>query len=98
GGYSLGSFVLALAGTVETNLHACVLVGGGNLDGPDGYWDKSTKQMCQSLPYRSLEFLGDRPAVIYALNAVRGTTLIYNGLGDTVIGIPSQAEAFFSDL
>ena len=32
-GYSMGSFVLSLAGAVETRLHAVVLVGGGNLDG-----------------------------------------------------------------
>jgi dienelactone hydrolase len=78
GGYSMGSFVLALAGAVEPRLHACVLVGGGNLDGREGYWDNS-KPMCQGLPYRSLSFLGDRPAVIYALHASRGPTLIFNG-------------------
>ena len=36
GGYSLGSFVLGLAGDVEPRLRACVLVGGGNLDGLGG--------------------------------------------------------------
>lgn len=98
GGYSLGSFVLALAGAVEPRLHACVLVGGGNLDGPGGYWDSSSKQMCQALPYRSLNFLGDRPAVIYALHALRGPTLIFNGLGDSVVGILGLGEPFFEDL
>jgi dienelactone hydrolase len=98
GGYSLGSFVLALAGAVETNLHACVLVGGGNLDGPGGYWDSSSKLMCQAFPYRSLNFLGDRPAVVYALHASRGPTLIFNGLGDSVVGIPGHAQPFFRDL
>ena len=49
-----------------------VLVGGGNLDGPNGYWDNS-KAMCQGTPYRSLQPLGDRPAVIYALHAARGS-------------------------
>lgn len=98
GGYSLGSFVLALAGAVEPRLHACVMVGGGNLDGPDGRWDNSGKKMCESQPYRSLSFLGDRPAVIYALHAARGPALIYNGLGDSVVGIPKQGEAFFKDL
>jgi dienelactone hydrolase len=98
GGYSLGSFVLVLAGAVETNLHACVLVGGGNLDGPGGYWDGSSKKMCQALPYQSLSFLGDRPAVVYALHAARGPSLIFNGLGDNVVGIPSHAQPFFQDL
>jgi dienelactone hydrolase len=98
GGYSLGSFVLALAGAVEPRLHACVLVGGGNLDGPGGYWDRSSKKMCQGFPYQSLSFLGDRPATIYALHAARGPTLIFNGLGDTVVGIPGMGEPFFRDL
>ena len=96
-GYSLGSFILSLTGAVETRLKACVLVGGGNLDGPGGYWD-SSKPMCQGTPYRTLTFLGDRPAVVYALHAARGPTLIYNGLADTVVAIPTHAEAFFDDL
>jgi len=96
-GYSLGSFVLALTGAVETRLHACVLVGGGNLDGPDGYWDNA-KPMCSGLPYRSLMFLGDRGAAIYALHASRGPTLIFNGLADTVVAIPRHGEPFFKDL
>ena len=90
-GYSMGSFVLALTGAVETRLKACVLVGGGNLDGPDGYWDKA-KAMCQGTPYRAMSFLGDRPAVLYALHASRGPTLIYNGVEDTTVAIPTYGE------
>jgi len=96
-GYSMGSFVLALTGAVEPRLRACVLVGGGNLDGVDGYWDNS-KPMCQGLPYRSLRFLPDRGAVIYALHASRGPTLIHNGLEDSVVAIDRHREAFFADL
>jgi hypothetical protein len=96
-GYSLGSFVLALAGAVEPRLRACVLVGGGNLDAPGGYWDKS-KPMCQGLPYQSLNFLGDRPAAIYALHAARGPLLIWNGRQDTVVNMPKTQDAFFEDL
>ena len=96
-GYSMGSFVLALTGAVEPRLRACVLVGGGNLDGVDGYWDNS-KPMCQGLPYRSLRFLGDRGAVIYTLHASRGPTLIYNGLADSVVAVDRHGEAFFADL
>ena len=98
GGYSLGSFVLALAGAVEPRLRACVMVGGGNLDGPGGYWDKSGKPMCQGLPYQSLGFLGDRPAVIYALQAARGPALAWNGRADTVVNMPKTLEPFFEDL
>src|SRR2546425_9802075 len=78
-GYSMGSFVLSLACAVDVRLHACVLVGGGNLDGPGGYWDTSGKSMCQSIPYQSLSFLGDRGATLYDLHASRGATLILNG-------------------
>jgi len=97
-GYSMGSFVLGLACATETRLHACVLVGGGNLDGPGGYWDSSSKEMCQSIPYRSMMFLGDRGAAIYALHAARGPTLIYNGPDDSVVAIPTHAGPFFKDL
>lgn len=96
-GYSMGSFVLSLAGAVERRLKACVLVGGGNLDGEGGYWDNS-KPMCQGIPYQSLRFLGDRPAAIYALHAARGPTLIYNGLEDTTVQIPRHGPPFFRDL
>lgn len=54
--------------------------------------------MCQALPYQSLDFLGDRGAVIYALHAARGPLLIYNGLGDNVVAIPSHGVEFFNDL
>ncbi len=96
-GYSMGSFVLSIACAVETRLRACVLAGGGNLDGPGGYWDRS-KPMCQGIPYRSLSFLGDRPAVLYSLHASRGATLIYNGLEDTTVAIDKYPPPFFEEL
>lgn len=96
-GYSLGSFVLALTGAVETRLRACVLTGGGNLDGNNGYWDGS-KPLCQGWPYQALRKLGDRGAVIYALHAARGRTLIFNGDHDDVVAIPRMGEPFFGDL
>jgi len=96
-GYSMGSFVLALTGAVEPRLKACVLVGGGNLDGVDGYWD-SSKPMCQGKPYRSLRFITDRGATIYALHASRGPTLVHNGLADSVLAIDKHGESFFADL
>jgi dienelactone hydrolase len=96
-GYSLGSFVVALVGAIEPRLRVCVPVGGGNLDGPGEYWDKS-KPMCQALPYQSLSFLGDRPSAIYALHASRGPTFIFNGREDTVVNMPNTQEPFFEDL
>ncbi len=97
-GYSMGSFVVSLTCAIETRLHACVAVGGGDLDGPGGYWDSSTKKMCQSLPYRALSFLGDRPAALFALNALRGPMLIWNGSTDEVVAIPTHGEEFFRNL
>ncbi len=96
-GYSMGSFVLALTGAVEPRLKACVLAGGGNLDGPEEYWDNS-KPMCQGIPYRSLSFLGDRAAALYALHALRGPTLLMNGLEDSVVNMPKTGEPFLADL
>ncbi|MFN7936568.1 MAG: alpha/beta fold hydrolase [Bryobacteraceae bacterium] len=96
-GYSMGSFVLALSGAVEPKLKAVVLVGGGNLDGAGEYWDRS-KPLCQGLPYQALSFLGDRAAALYAMHAVRGPLLIYNGLADSVVNIPKTGEPFFEEL
>ncbi len=96
-GYSMGSFVSSLACALDTRVHACVLAGGGDLDGPDGYWDKSNK-MCQAIPYRSLSFLGNRGPAIYALNAKRGPTLIINGDRDDVVDIVHHEKDWFEQL
>ncbi|HWB84107.1 MAG TPA: carbohydrate-binding family 9-like protein [Bryobacteraceae bacterium] len=97
-GYSMGSFVLSLTCAVDGRIHACVLAGGGSLDGPGEYWD-SSKPMCQGVPYESLSFLGDRPAIIYTLHAFRGPTLVYNGLDDEIIRHdPRGPKAFLQDL
>lgn len=97
-GYSMGSFVSALTGAVDPRIRVVVLSGGGDLDGPDGYWDKSTKTMCQSSPWKSLSVVGDRPAVVFALNEKRGPTYIINGSADTVVDIPNHLEPFFEEL
>jgi dienelactone hydrolase len=98
-GYSMGSFVLGIACAIETRLHTCVLVGGGNLDGDGGYWDRSNHTMCQAIPYKSLRFLGDRGAVLYHLHALRGTTFVFNGTADGVVtSEPEGPQAFFAAL
>ena len=97
-GYSMGSFVLGIGCAIETRLNSCVLAGGGNLDGPGGYWDSSSKKMCQGIPYQSLMFLGDRGAVLYDLHAARGSTLVINGTADDVVSIPRMGATFFDDL
>ncbi|MBM3739473.1 MAG: acetylxylan esterase [Acidobacteria bacterium] len=97
-GYSMGSFVLGLGCAVETRLKACVLVGGGNLDGPGEYWD-GAKPMCQGLPYKALLPLGDRPAVLYAMHLDHARTLVYNGTGDTTVAMTKRDwVAGFRDL
>lgn len=97
-GFSMGSFVAALTGAVDPRFHALFLTGGGDLDGPGGYWDSSHMVMCQSGPYKALRFLGDRPAALYTLNARRGPTFILNGTNDTVVAIPTHNRDFFEDL
>jgi len=80
-GYSMGSFIVALTGALETRLHACVIAAGGGLQIPSGEWNGGgSKPSCiQGLPYRSLAFLKDPPAAIYSLHASRGPTLVING-------------------
>ena len=97
-GFSMGSFVSSLACAVDTNIHACVLVGGGNLDGPGGRWDTKSAEMCERIAYQSLKSLGDRGAVLFALNAKRGPTLIYNGTADDTVDIVHEGPDFFADL
>jgi dienelactone hydrolase len=97
-GFSMGSFVVSIAGAVDDRIHAVLLTGGGDLDGPGGYWDSSHAVMCQAGPYHALEFLGDRPAVLFALQAKRGPTFMFNGTNDTVIAIPTHPPDFFDDL
>ena len=96
-GYSMGSFVALLTGAADPRTHAIVLSGGGTLDGPGGYWD-SGKQMCQGIPYKSLAFLGDRPAAVYAMNTAHARLLVMNGLADTTVDIPHHGPDFFRDL
>jgi dienelactone hydrolase len=93
-GFSMGSFTSVLAGAVDPRIHTLLLTGGGDIDGPDGYWDRSAI-MCQGGPYGALSFLGDRPAILYTLNARRGTTFIINGTNDTVVDIPHHEQDFF---
>jgi dienelactone hydrolase len=97
-GFSMGSFITSLTGAVDPRIHSVLLVGGGDLDGPNGYWDLSHVMMCQGGPYRSLAFLGDRPAVLFTLAARRGDTFIINGTADTVVDIPHHGPDFFADL
>ncbi len=97
-GYSMGTFVLSLGCAVDDRPRACVLAAGGSLDGPGGYWDTS-HPMCQAIPYKSLSFLGDRAAAIFALRAEYGPTLIYNGLDDGIVKRDRRGPvAFFADL
>ena len=98
-GFSMGSFVASLAGAADPRVHALLLVGGGDLDGPHGYWDSGHAVMCQAAPYKALlPVFGDRGAVLFTLSARRGETLIINGTADTVVAIPTHGPDFFENL
>jgi dienelactone hydrolase len=97
-GFSLGSFITALSCAVDSEIPACVLVGGGNLDGEGGHWEARSKPMCEAIPYRALSFLGDRGAILLALSAQRGPSLIHNGTEDQVEEIPKQGLDFLPEL
>lgn len=97
-GFSMGAFVASIVGAADGRIHAVLLTGGGDLDGAGGYFDSSHMKMCQSGPYHALEFLGDRGAAIFALQAQRGATFIINGTNDTVVAIPQHGPDFFDDM
>jgi len=101
-GYSMGSFhallASALAGPDVPKIRALVLSGGGNLDGPNEYWDNPGKPNCQSGPYKALNFLGDRAAVLWALRAQSGPSLVLNGTEDGLITKFNEQEPFFNTL
>lgn len=97
-GYSMGSFVTALSCAEDTEIDACVLAGGGNLDGPGAHWDTKSARMCEQIPYRALAPLGDRGAVLYALSAKRGPELVFNGSADSTVDIVHEGQTFFEDL
>jgi dienelactone hydrolase len=93
-GYSMGAFVSGIAGAIDPRIHAVVLSGGGVFDGPGGYYD-SGNLPCQGPPYRALAKIGDRTAILYALNAQRGPMLVMNGDADTVMDIPHHMQDWF---
>lgn len=93
-GYSMGSFVSGIAGAIDTRIHAVLLSGAGVFDGPGGYFD-SGNLPCQGPPYRALAKIGDRTAILYALNAQRGPMLVMNGEADTVMDIPHHLQDWF---
>ena len=97
-GYSMGSFITSIDCALDTRLHSCVLAAGGDLDGPGGYWDSGHARMCQAIPYMALNFLGNRGAMIYALQAKHGPTLVFNGTTDQVVDIPHHGPDFFENL
>jgi len=96
-GYSMGSFVSGIAGAIDTRVHAVLLSGGGDYDGAGGYFD-SNPLPCQSPPYRSLSVVGDRGAVLYALNAARGPMFVMNGDADTVMDMAHHGPDWFESV
>lgn len=96
-GYSMGSFISGIAGAIDLRIHAIILSGGGDFDGLGGYFD-SNPLPCQSPPYRALSVLGDRGAVLYALNAARGPMFVMNGDADTVMDMAHHGPDWFAQV
>ena len=96
-GYSMGSFISGITGAIDPRIHAVVLSGGGVYDGPNGYFDMNPLP-CQSPPYRSLSILGDRGAVLYALNASRGPMFVMNGDADSVMDMAHHPPQWFDSV
>lgn len=95
-GYSMGGFIVGITGAIDTRIHAVVISGGGVYDGPGGYFDANPLP-CQMPPYKALLPLGDRGAVLYALNAERGPLLVMNGSADTVMDIAHHPPGWFAE-
>ena len=96
-GYSMGAFITGITGAVDPRIHAVLLSGGGSFDGPHAFYDMG-KLPCQSPPWRALGVLGDRAAILYALNADRGPMFLMNGDQDSVVHITDYPPAWFDDI
>jgi dienelactone hydrolase len=100
-GYGSGSLPGLLASAVDPRIYAMVLAGGGDFDGPGGYWE-SADPLMQAQDYAALRRLGgpyaDRTAMLYALHARSGPTLVINGSKDTVNNLADRGRAFFTNL
>jgi dienelactone hydrolase len=96
-GYSMGAFITGITGAIDSRIHAVLLSGGGTYDGPHEYFDIG-KLPCQAPPYRALGVLGDRGAILYALNADRGPMFVMNGDADTVMRMADHPPAWFDDV
>ncbi len=96
-GYSMGAFITGITGAVDTRIHAVLLSGGGTFDGPHAHYDMG-KLPCQAPPWRALGVLGDRAAILYALNADRGPMLLMNGDRDSVVYVTEYSAQWFDDV
>ena len=97
-GYSLGAFVSGIAGAIDPRIHAVVLSGGGVYDEVEpGYFEHNSLP-CQGPPMRALRPLGDRAAVLFALNADRGPMLVMNGDDDTVMDMAHHPPEWFASV
>ena len=94
-GYSMGAFITGITGAIDLRIHAVLLSGGGIYDAPHEYFDRN-KLPCQSPPYLAISVLGDRGAILYALNAERGPMFIMNGDADTVMKMADHPPNWFA--
>ncbi len=96
-GYSMGAFITGITGAADTRIHAVLLSGGGTFDGPHAHYDMG-RLPCQAPPWRALGVLGDRAAILYALNADRGPMFLMNGDQDSVVYVTEYSAQWFDDV
>ena len=96
-GYSMGAFITGITGAIDPRIHAVLLSGGGTFDGPHEFYDTG-RLPCQAPPWRALGVLGDRAAILYALNADRGPMFLMNGDQDSVVHLTDYSPAWFDDM
>jgi hypothetical protein len=97
--YSMGTFHAAIASALE-GPHALILSAGGNLDGPNQYWETGNKLNCQVAPYKALnKNMGDRAGLLLYQHIGETTnTLVMNGAIDGLITKFNEQQPWFDDL
>jgi dienelactone hydrolase len=99
--YSMGTFHAAIATAIaRERTHALILSAGGNLDGPNQYWETGNKLNCQVAPYKALNaaMQGHAGDLLYQHIDQFTSTLIMNGTADGLITKFNEQQPWFDAL
>jgi len=98
-GYSMGTLHAAVAAALS-GPRALILSAGGNLDGPNQYWETGNKINCQIAPYKALnKNMGNNAGLLLYQHISETTnTLIMNGTADGLITKFNEQQPWFDDL